>query len=82
MAKPVLPLTDKQVSSAKSREKNYKQGDGWELYLLVRSEEEKYWRLDYRFVGKRKTFALGVYSEVSLRGAVCQALNVKYLQMK
>ncbi|MCM1129617.1 MAG: integrase arm-type DNA-binding domain-containing protein [Alistipes senegalensis] len=69
MAKPVLPLTDKQVSNAKPREKNYKLGDGGGLYLLVRSEGGKYWRLDYRFGGKRKTFALGVSPEVSLQEA-------------
>ncbi len=29
----------------------------------------KYWRVDYRFVGKRKTLALGVYPDVSLAQA-------------
>ena len=29
----------------------------------------KYWRYDYRFAGKRKTLAIGVYSEVSLAEA-------------
>ena len=29
----------------------------------------KYWRYNYRFAGKRKTLAIGVYSEVSLAEA-------------
>ncbi len=29
----------------------------------------KYWRLDYRFIGTRKTLAIGVYPDVSLKDA-------------
>ena len=42
--------------------------DGGGMYLLV-SASGKYWRMDYRFTGKRKTLALGVYPEVSLAKA-------------
>lgn len=42
--------------------------DGKGLYLLVKPVG-KYWRLDYRFGGKRKTLALGVYPSVSLKDA-------------
>jgi integrase len=38
------------------------------MYLLVK-ETGKYWRMNYRFLGKRKTLALGVYPEVSLATA-------------
>ncbi|MGH8508004.1 MAG: tyrosine-type recombinase/integrase, partial [Gammaproteobacteria bacterium] len=38
------------------------------LYLLVKLAG-KYWRFDYRFGGKRKTLALGVYPDVSLKAA-------------
>jgi len=38
------------------------------MYLLVNSAG-KYWRFDYRFLGKRKTLALGVYPAVSLAKA-------------
>ena len=37
--------------------------------MLIKSNGHKYWRLDYRFCGKRKTLALGVYPEVSLKNA-------------
>lgn len=39
------------------------------MYLLVNPDGKRYWRLDYRFGGKRKTLALGVYPEVSLKPA-------------
>ena len=42
--------------------------DGAGMYLLVNSSG-KYWRLDYRFANKRKTYALGVYPLVSLAKA-------------
>jgi integrase len=38
------------------------------MYLLVKSAG-KYWRMSYRFAGKQKTLALGVYPAVSLAKA-------------
>ena len=61
-------LTDTAVRQAKPRDKPYKISDSAGLYLLVRSTG-KYWRMDYRFAGKRKTLALGVYPAVSLSAA-------------
>jgi integrase len=45
-----------------------KHSDGGALYLLVKAAG-KYWRMDYRFAGKRKTLALGVYPAVSIAQA-------------
>ena len=45
-----------------------KHTDGGGMYLLV-SKTGKYWRMNYRFAGKRKTLALGVYPAVSLADA-------------
>ncbi|MRV75710.1 DUF4102 domain-containing protein [Duganella sp. FT92W] len=45
-----------------------KYADGGGVYLLV-TQAGKYWRLDYRYLGKRKTLALGVYPAVSLASA-------------
>jgi len=39
------------------------------LYVLVKTTGSKYWRLKYRFSGKQKSLALGVYPEVSLKQA-------------
>ncbi|WP_426176301.1 tyrosine-type recombinase/integrase [Massilia sp. TWR1-2-2] len=45
-----------------------KHTDGQALHLLVNAAG-KYWRLSYRFDGKQKTLALGVYPQVSLAQA-------------
>jgi len=61
-----MALTELQVKNAKATDKPSKQSDGGGLFLLVQPNGAKYWRLAYRFAGKQKTLALGVYPEVSL----------------
>jgi len=39
------------------------------MFLLVQPNGAKYWRLSYRFLGKQKTLALGVYPAVTLATA-------------
>jgi hypothetical protein len=39
------------------------------MYILVTPTGGKYWRLKYRFHGKEKALALGIYPEVSLARA-------------
>src|SRR3954451_2280677 len=63
-----MALTDTAIRNAKLAEKPYKLTHGKGLYLLV-SNTGKYWRFDYRFAGKRKTLALGIYPEVTLSDA-------------
>ncbi len=58
-------LTDVAVRQARVKDKPYKISDNNGLYLLVKSTG-KYWRLNYRFSGKQKTLAIGVYPTVSL----------------
>jgi hypothetical protein len=57
------------VKQAKPKDKAYKMADGKGMYLLVHPQTGKYWRYDYRFTGKRKTLALGVFPDVSLSDA-------------
>lgn len=57
------------VTAAKAREKAYKLRDTKALYLLVHPNGGRYWRLDYRYTGKRRTLALGTYPDVSLGAA-------------
>jgi integrase len=64
-----VALTNREVQAAKPREKAYKLADGGGLYVLVTPTSRKYWRWKYRFAGKEKLAALGVYPEVSLAGA-------------
>ncbi len=63
-----MPLTDVKIRKAKAKDRQYKLYDERGLYVLVK-KSGKYFRLDYRFTGKRKTMALGVYPDVSLSGA-------------
>jgi integrase len=64
----VMALTDTAIKTAKPKATAYKLADEKGLYVLVK-KAGKYFRLDYRFAGKRKTLALGVYPEVSLKEA-------------
>ena len=64
-----MKLTNTHIKAAKSRSSAYKMAEGGGMCLLVKKNGHKYWRLDYRFRGKRKTLALGVYPEVSLKDA-------------
>lgn len=64
-----MALTDRQIAQAKPAEKDYFLSDEKGLRLLVSTRGGKYWRLKYRFDGKQKTLALGVYPEVSLKEA-------------
>ena len=61
-------LTDTAIRKAATTDKQYKMTDGQGMYLLVK-KSGKYWRMDYRFQGKRKTFAIGVYPDVRLKEA-------------
>lgn len=58
-------LTDTAIRNAKPQAKPYKLSDSGGLYLLVNTVG-RYWRYDYRYHGKRKTLALGVYPDSSL----------------
>lgn len=62
-------LTEVSVRNAKAADKARKLSDGHGLYLLVTPGGAKYWRYKYRFAGKEKTLALGVYPEISLKEA-------------
>lgn len=64
-----MALTDIQVKTAKSKDKDYKLGDDGGLYLFVTVAGGKLWRLKYRFEGKEKKLSFGAYPEVSLATA-------------
>ncbi len=64
-----MPLTDVVVRNAKPKEKPQKLTDGEGMFLYVHPNGGKYWRLQYRFAGKQKVLALGVYPEITLADA-------------
>ncbi|MGJ4804434.1 tyrosine-type recombinase/integrase [Luteimonas sp. SDU82] len=72
-------LTDIAARSAKPKEKPYKLAAGGGLYLEVMPMGSKYWRMKYRFAGKEKRLAIGVYPEVSLKQASVARDNARAL---
>lgn len=65
-----MPLTDTFIRQVKhsGAPAGDKHTDGQGMFLLV-NKAGKYWRQNYRFLGKQKTLALGVYPDVSLAQA-------------
>lgn len=61
-----MKLNDMAIRKAKPETKSYKMSDGGGMYLEVMPNGSKYWRLKYRFGGKEKRLALGVYPDVPL----------------
>jgi integrase len=64
-----MAMTDVVVRNAKSSGKTFKLFDERGLYLEVSPNGGKWWRLKYRFGGKEKRLALGVYPDVKLKDA-------------
>ena len=64
-----MPLTDLAIKHALPGPKIIKLSDGGGLQLWITPDGAKRWRLAYRFGGAQKTFAIGVYPEVGLKGA-------------
>lgn len=64
-----MKLTATECKNAKPRDKAYKLADGAGMFLLVQPNGAKYWRLKYRYAGKEKLLALGVFPDISLSEA-------------
>lgn len=69
MAAHTGKLTSVAIKNAKHGDKPVRLFDGGGLYLELMPNGSRYWRLKYRFNGKEKRLALGVYPEVSLATA-------------
>jgi len=66
MPRRIVPLSAREVETAKGKEADYKLSDGGGLYLLVTPSGGRLWRFNYRFDGKQKTLFLKSYPEISL----------------
>lgn len=64
-----MPLSDTAIKNAKPDDKSRKLFDGRGLYLLITPKGQKYWRFKYRYDGKERLLALGVYPDVTLKMA-------------
>lgn len=61
-----MKLTDAKLRTLTEQGRHF---DGRGLYLEVTNAGRKYWRLKYRFGGKEKLLAFGVYPHVGLKQA-------------
>lgn len=62
-------ISESRVRTAKPTEKPCRLSDGRGLYLHVVPAGGRYWRFNYRFNGRQKTLALGIYPDVPLAKA-------------
>lgn len=60
-----MKLTDTAIRKAKLQAKPYRIADGGGMYIEVKPNGAKYWRMAYRFADKQKTLALDVYPDVT-----------------
>lgn len=80
-----MPLTDLAVRNAKPgikptgepTEKFYRIAHAGGMYLEVHPNGSKYWRMKYRYAGKEKRLALGVYPKKSLKQAAIDAAEAR-----
>jgi integrase len=72
-------LTDRNILNAKSKDKQYKIFDGKGLIVFIFPNGSKYFRWEYKFEGKRKTYAIGVYPETTLKQARDERLEAQKL---
>jgi integrase len=77
-----MPLSDVQVRRAKQATRLVKLSDGGGLQLWVTPDGAKRWRLAYRFGGRQKVLAIGVYPDVALREAREARSQAKKLLME
>ena len=64
-----MALSVVAIKAAENRSKAYKISDRDGLYLLVTPTGGRYWRLNYRYLGKQKTLAFGVWPDTGLAEA-------------
>ena len=62
-------LTNNEILGLRGQSKAYRVSDSGGLYIEVKPDGSKYWRQAYRFAGKQKTLAHGVYPAIGLKEA-------------
>jgi hypothetical protein len=60
------------INAAKGRDKPYKLADTDGLYLMITPVGGRYWRMNYRYLGKQKTLSFGVWPDTGLAEARVQ----------
>ena len=74
-----MKLTTALVAGLPNRDRPYRVSDGLGLYLEIHPNGRRYWRQSYRFQGKQKLLAHGVFPQVSLEQARAGTLAAREL---
>ncbi len=69
MARTTTPLNDTLIKKSKPKEKLYRLFDGNGLFLEIKPNGKKVFRVDYYLNKKRKTYTIGEYPSISLANA-------------
>jgi integrase len=64
-----MALTDIALKKLKPADKPYRRSDGGNMFIEVKPNGSKLWRMAYRYNGKQKLMSFGVYPDVSLARA-------------
>jgi len=72
-------LSDATIRATKPTVKDVRLFDGNGLYLLIKPNDSRWWRLDYSINRTRKTLSLGTYPLTSLADARKKAYELKKL---
>lgn len=70
-------LSDLRIRQAAPKDKDYWLDDGGSLRLLIKRTGTKCWRYNYRFGGKQKTLAIGIYPDIKLAQARSARMEAK-----
>jgi len=76
---PHMPLTDADILALQPRQKPYKVFIGDGIFLHVRPNGKKYWRLRYWLEGREYLYSLGVFPKVSVDAAKAARASAKAL---
>jgi integrase len=74
-----MPLSDAAIRKIKPSDKPQRLFDGGGLYLEVAPSGGKLWRWKYRYAGKEKRLALGIYPDVGLAEARTKHIEARKL---
>lgn len=74
-----MKLSDAKIRGLKPKEKQFKLADGDGMYILIKPNGTKLWRLKYRFNGKENIYSIGTYPEVTLERARKIRLEIRQL---
>lgn len=74
-----MTLTDIQIRRLKPEDRPYRKSDGGGLFVEVRPNGSKLWRMAYRHDGKQKLLSFGAYPATSLASARAKRQDAKTL---